>query len=416
MVRKSNQYKIKKRIKLDAGIYKNYLLDYFEKIGWLNTSSLISSKSNSPIEIPKIFSIKDNPNETLSILKKIFEYRYLNVKNIYIDFKNCSSATICASSVLVILLLNLIEEQGIVINTNLSNKKENDILFLHNGFVKYLNMEPIEEEAKTYIDTLNDEISHIKILKLLVGGKSSISFKRIASDLQNNNLIEIIQSDGGHHVVNFFNQCLKENNHSLKDVAISQIRSFFGEVLDNTYNHLENDISQFFSLGIYDTILKKGNLLMFNFGRTIYEGLKDPENKEILEVLNELTEVHKNNFNPEFNEETLWTLASLQKTISRCYNEEEKRGCGLPSLITSFKDLSKATEFPELTIISGRTLIKFNSSIEWTFENGVIAFNKENILTLPPSSKNVIALNEYFPGTLILFDFNIDEKWLIKEI
>lgn len=281
-----------------------------------------------------------------------------------------------------------------------------------------MKQEDSSEEFNQYISKIEEERKKIEILKLIIGGKTNIDFYEKFDKEQ----ISLASHDDGNSVVEFINKCLSAKNAKLSEEGISKFKSMYGEILDNSEVHLTDEISQFFCIGMFhidDDGENRGSLVMFNFGRTIYEGLLDAEVKEMKEGLEKLSKHHiKNeNFDNIFDEEVLWTLASLQNKISRCYdpNMDDNRGTGLPNLIDAFLEISKGDSVQKLNIISGRTQISLDILDEPDYTDGTITFNESGSLTDPPSIDKAKKNKEYYPGTLISVEFNIASEFVIKE-
>ena len=107
-----------------------------------------------------------------------------------------------------------------------------------------------------------------------------------------------------------------------------------GEILINAEEHSTSDYC--FSIGYFQEYNKENehtgvfNLVIFNYGDTIYEKFKSPEcqNKNIVDRMQELSEIYiKKNFfgKMEFTEETLWTLYALQEGITSVPREKFKK-------------------------------------------------------------------------------------------
>ena len=67
---------------------------------------------------------------------------------------------------------------------------------------------------------------------------------------------------------------------------------------------------------------------------------------------------------------------------------------------------------PIMSILSGRIHIIFDEDAD--YEN--LSFNKENSILLPPNTKNVKRIDEFFPGTIISMKFYLDGKYLRRLI
>lgn len=418
---------------LCTSIQKDYfdkrinLFDYFFEKGWCIFDSCSVKKGSYIVKIPENFSIVNNHDETIEVLKQIFSFRFTSQNKINLDFSSCKQLDLCASTVTLVLLLSFEQDMyrfkndnSFRIFHNVSNNIKVDTILMNNGLVNYLDMkqEDKSEEFTRYISRIEEERKKIEILKLIIGGKTNIDFYEKFDREQ----ISLASHDDGNSVVEFINKCLSAKKAKLSEGGISKFKSMYGEILDNSEVHLTDEISQFFCIGMFhidDDGENRGSLVMFNFGRTIYEGLLDAEIKEMKEGLEKLSKHHiKNrNFDNNFDEEVLWTLASLQNKISRCYdpNMDDNRGTGLPNLIDAFLEISKGDSVQKLNIISGRAQISLDILDKANYTNGRITFNESGSLTDPPSIDKAKKNKEYYPGTLISVEFNIASEFVIKE-
>ena len=81
--------------------------------------------------------------------------------------------------------------------------------------------------------------------------------------------------------------------------------------------------------------------------------------------------------------------------------------------ISNFNSLTNA---PKAFVISGRTTIKLDKKFQGMQNNKEVklTFNKENSLKYKPNNNYVKVNKKFYPGTIILIEFNIDKEWLIK--
>jgi hypothetical protein len=91
-------------------------------------------------------------------------------------------------------------------------------------------------------------------------------------------------------------------------------------------------------------------------------------------------------------------------------------------MIQAFQKLGSSAAEPEpnMTLLSGRTRILFNSKYSLVpvavpgGTRSVIAFNENNDLEDKPDSANVHTVSGTFPGTLLSFKFFVDKGFLEK--
>ena len=237
------------------------------------------------------------------------------------------------------------------------------------------------------------------------------------------------QSYIGEEIIKYYDECLGTKGYSLSAIGKSKLSQMITEVIDNVGEHA-GELASWYAQGHY-TIGKenapgKFRLVLFNFGDTIYEGLKKESSSNYTKkILNNATRKHKkkNLFGVGWNEEVLWNLFSLQYKISRCnYSKTNDRGVGTIDLIKSFLELGKTIEDvkPMMSIVSGKSNIIFDGTYQIHSLNKkgqnipTIAFNKENNLLEKQDSRYVKALKNSFPGTVIDMEFYVDRKHFDK--
>lgn len=392
--KRKNKRKIKKEKK-----NKFELIEFLEKNKFKTKTNIHTNRRNTII-IPKNFSFIENPDETIEILTKIF-YLYNNkkVNSIYIDYSFTENLDLCASAVMDSIILECDKYRDSINNpVNLSgryskSKEEMKNLLEVSGIVNDLGFELTLPE-------------NVKKLDLIECGDSDIISTK---------------------VTNYFNECLKTQNYELNRNGKKLFSEMIGEVANNCQLHSGN-FKKWYTLGHYFFREEYGEcqIVIFNFGNSIYESLKSSDtSEETIDSLKHISSQHKRNsfFQKRiWNEETLWTLYSLQDGVSRVRNSisEPDRGTGTIKLIDSFQKIGKTVEgkIPLMSITSGNTSILFNdnyslkSKIIDNEERQIIAFNSENDLFILPDSRNVKLIKNKFCGTVISMKFYLDKRYI----
>ena len=113
------------------------------------------------------------------------------------------------------------------------------------------------------------------------------------------------------------------------------------------------------------------------------------------------------------------TILAIQDKISSEYTLGENRGTGITKMIRNFLTLSNfnVKENPPKTyIISGHTKIKLDGNLKKkNDEINIFALNEQGSLEYKPDIEKVKFYKNFYPGTMILVEFNIDEEWLKKK-
>lgn len=375
----------------------------FKKEAFSNTK--IPRNINGTLIVPNIFSLTENYEESYLFLKTLFHILYFqSCENIYLDYSQCNRIDLDASVCMDILLGEFLihykecERCGYTVNVN-------------------------------QIEPINFEREEIKKVLFSIGAFSSIKGFRVeypdiipfrlrfgviknpdASKMRERHITQL---------VDYVIECMKKMNRTLTADAESNLFQVIGEVLINAQEHSSGDKS--FSIGYFQDSEKDGehigifNLVILNFGKSIYEIFKDPncENKEIVEKMTELSDNYtKRGFftKAEFEEQTLWTLYALQEGVT-C-KVDWKRGNGSIRFIDSFFKLKGNNEKDDvsyLSIFSGNTRItfdgthrlidKFKGKEKKPFK--MMTFNQNGDIEDKPDKKYVTFAENYFPGTLI---------------
>lgn len=358
-------------------------------------------KNKNHIKIPKNFSLIQNPDESIKILKEIF-YIGINqkVKDIYIEHKNLVNLDICASTIMDVIIMEIERFRKNIIGNDFSiggvvegdNKKIREMLEV-SGILKHLDFEVKEPE-------------YIRKLELIECGEQGIVSTKI---------------------IDYLNECLNEQDFEFSREGYKCFSEMVGEVIDNCKIH-GGEFTKWYTLGHYnmDDGIGECSLVIFNFGNTIYENLKYGEiTRETKEALERITRYYQESFSSNlWSEESLWTLYSLQDGVSRFRDSKNDpdRGTGTVTFIDSFQKIGKTmnNKTPLMSITSGKVSILFDGryslkeSDKKNEDRKIIAFNKENDLYKLPDKKNIRILENEFPGTVISMNFYLDRKYLVN--
>ena len=373
-------------------INRSKLFVLFNKKKFYKKPYIIDEKAI--ITIPEIFSFSKNAYETLNILKEL-AYAIRNELKIFITHERCIEIDLAASLVMDTIIMeykNLAKKAKLKINVSgilSNNEKVNEILSF-SGILNTLNINKSRNDSR------------LKLLPMVRNEEAG----KMTTD-----------------IIEYFDNCLQTQGCALNDEGRYAFSKMIGEVLNNCHDHGGNNV-QWYALGHYNCGDGEFNLTIFDFGDTIYEGLKNE--KASLLTKNKLTEMtnHHRKIFENIDEELYWTLFSLQHGISRLNSEKDNtRGQGTIDLIDSFqtigyksyKDLQRN---PIMSITSGNINIVFNGKYELE-ENSdgvkIIAFNENNDLKEKPDFDCVKNINNFFPGTIISIRFCINRKYIIEE-
>jgi len=375
---------------------------YKDKIEQLSQKKKSKPTNSMDCKVPSNFSFLENCEETCDFFERIALHSDNNkVKKIFFDQGNCKNIDLCAESVAAVLLKDLSKEKRIVLRGSYPMDENLKHIVRASGVTKYLKIS-------------NDCPDDMIIFDMKEGRKTAVKPNiSTEKELQSSKLIEHL------------NRCLINCGWKLKNSGKEHLGKIIGEVLDNAECHSKRPL---WWINAYLRTIgeKKGEcqLVIFNFGRSIYESMQDlPIDNDLRKEIELLVAEHskKKFFSQSWDKEVLWTLYSLQEGVSRFSGSKNSkdRGQGLPDLIEFFQQIGKCDgKEPVMALISGNTFIKFDNDYLISIKEAdgarrrQIAFNKANDLHIPPDSTKVVKLKHFFPGTICSFKFYIDNKYL----
>lgn len=344
------------------------------------------------INIPEVFSFSKNTYDTINVIKEI-AYSAKNEYSIFLNHENCKEIDLAASLVMDTIIMeyrNVCKKLKLKINFSGKLSKYsnvNDILRF-SGIVHNLNIEKTKENSR------------FKLLPLTKNEESGIMTTKI---------------------IDYYTSCLNTKGYGLTEEGENYFSTMIGEVISNCSDHGGENV-QWYALGHFITQDGECNLTIFDFGDTIYEGLKNKSlYQKTINKLEQLTSFHRKMFH-RIDEELLWTLFSLQHGISRLNSiKDETRGQGTIDLINSFQKLGRKydkdgnIQKPIMSITSGNINILFDGTYTIKEDENkfkIIAFNEENSLEKEPDNRYVRNIGNYFPGTVLSIKFFIDREYI----
>ena len=374
-------------------------------------------KQQERISIPEIFSISENAEQVIKLLRETYTVlRCERTRKIIFDHTACLELGLSASTIMDIIVLaagKYREEQGecLDIEGHLPHNKSVRDILLASGLPYHLKAESLSR--------FDEE--HVQRFETIRG----------RHDIRANKADEVSTK-----LVLYFNKCLKTQNLELNEEGLRLLSRILGEVISNCEIH-GGESATWYTQGHYqikdDNSFGEMQMLFLNLGETIYEGLKDDVSKETKNKVRHILKRQAGNMHPDWDEEMVLTVFALQEGISRLRDSNiegyEGRGSGTVSMIEMFNDIGKCERGlkPQMTIISGKTQIKFTDTYKMkrvrferdaafgTGDKRIIAFNKENYIYAPPDRNNVIKMSEYFPGTVISLKFYLDNRYITSK-
>lgn len=388
------------------------------------------------IFIPKKFSLIDETDSTLEVVDRLVSYSFNIQQIIIIDYSQCEMMDLGASSLMDVICMEFKAEQIRAFVNHQKNSK----------YFKIQGPLPKDERIKTFLKATG-LLRHLKIRNQKTTAEEEQRFVRfpLRKGTKISEERKLTRTNDGERAATDFSEYLdgcfqKAADYRLTVEGKRLIHKWIGEITDNAEDH--SGEKDWFIIGYMTPSLKSPGehfenesdgigyceISCFNFGRTIFESLQAGPDS-LLKQLKGISVLHssKGFFGPQFTEENLWTLYSLQDGVSRHTPEPGKtdRGKGTVKMIKTFQKLGNTNNplmNPSMVLVSGKTKILFDQQYEMKDQlfdgekRGVIAFNKENDLHLPPDKKNVGCINGFFPGTILTFRFYIEKAYLSKII
>lgn len=404
-----------------------YLISYDKSPIYLKTVTASKSVPVIVVHLPQKFSILDNPDETYAKVKRIVEILVCQkCRELWIDYIECSYSDLLTQIFLDSILKDWDKFVNICIRANLLR------------YIKVRSIGGRNYDSLAIQRMVNSVGSPTILLKRQFDYNQIIPFTLRYFDQEDESIKQLGASNevDTTHLLEYVNQCLNRIGKELTDDAASALGTVIGETVINASEHSTMKsrylIGYFEELSTGDNINTHGilNLVILNYGQSIYEKFKDPlnpesVNSEAITQMQQLSDLYtKKGFfsSSEFKESTLWTLYALQQGVTIIPNAN--RGNGTVQFIDKFFDLRESDEKNEsrMYLLSGNTIIEFDGSYELTNisdENGnnraIMAFNKIGSLREKPDANYVRHTKYFFPGTAIFARITLNSNIIKNE-
>ena len=257
-----------KRHKLNSKefISSERILRYLKGKKFLESDSLLNNfktdiirsnyKNNCKVVVPRVFSFIKNPEETIKTLRKLVSYgQNKKTKSIFIDHSKCEELGICASAVMDTLILSI------------KNKRKNDKKFYFRGHTS----------------------SNIKVNEILVASGLIHHLHIHEVKIKDVECLELLHNDSSsemtQRIIEYISRCLNSQGFILNRRGCKDMGEMISEVIDNCQQH--SDFYEWFALGHYskdNQTTGKVRLVIFNYGKTIYESFRDKGSQESMYI------------------------------------------------------------------------------------------------------------------------------------
>ncbi len=376
--------------------------------------------SKGTILIPIIFSIIDNPEQSILVFRQMLSALLIeNISNITFDYKDCKEIELGTQALFDIILKDYIQfcnrckkisrnRNNVFPSFGATNIKDKDIQ-------KFL--WSVGSPANLGIGEIRD--SSVKKFKLRTYDNTKSVDEKIRMERKDLDTTEI---------ADYVIESLATMGKQLTAKKRDDLCTIIGEILINAEEH--STTNHRFSIGYFNENRQNGTLnglfrlVILNFGDTIYEKFKseDCPNKNFVSRMKSLSDKYTKKFffiKGEFEEECLWTLYALQEGVTSVSRDSYRRGNGSIRFIESFFNIKgniQSDNISRMNILSGKTRILFDGSYcikESTSSNGethrTMTFNNSGSIEDKPDARCVMCTNYYFPGTIISAELLLNE-------
>ena len=396
---------------LNNGLSDNTKYLLYSQASPLNYNKIkqIADNYGSIIMIPHYFSIIESPEMSYEALRKMMaSLLFHRNKEVIIDYTECESFTLEAQ-----VLLDLILKDVLSFYKMCNNYKK----------YKYVPKKITDRSVhgsniRTMLFSVGSQAIHAKKQQEFA---NVIPYNLRIHKATKNSLFQIEQKElDTTSLSDYVEKCLARMGRSIDDEAMDDLCTVIGEILINAEEHSSTKCR--YSIGYFEEKEIDGKhigffqLVILNIGRTIYEKFHDEDcpNKIIVDKMRNLSNKYTKKMfwqKKLFEEESLWTLYSLQDGVTSVSPDLYKhRGNGSCRFIESFFNLrtnNSDNNLSKMTLQSGRTNIVFDGKydVRERVVNGdvykVMTFNTSGNIEDKPDTQYVKTTDYYFPGTFI---------------
>lgn len=394
-----------------------YLLGCSNSPFYISNLKKYDYKDYVPLIVPENFSIIENERITIDFLKHLVSVLFWqSCRTFRLDYSKCKYCDLATQ----VFLDSILKDYSSFIRRCEKSKVKGNQIGLNISSIGGNNIH--EESIQRLINSVG---SPVVLNNRKYQNKFVIPYKLRYYEAKESKGAQLMgqKEIDATTLIEYLDNCLSRLCKKLTADAKQALGYILGETLSNAEEH--SSLHNRYLIGYFEETKQKENhygllnVVIMNYGKTIYEKFKNPEegipfNKKCQEQMKDLSDSFRsrNIFKKdEFTEETLWTLYSLQGGVSCIPPEVRKRGNGTIHFIDSFfkiKGSADADNISKMILWSGKSRIEFDGTyqiIEKNDENegkiGIMPFNKSGMITEKPDSKYVFSTDTYFPGTMI---------------
>lgn len=365
------------------------------------------------VVVPKVFSFKENYDETMLFFEVLLSSFFYIDGNVVIDFSKCNSASVSA----FIQMSIIYEELDLFLhkfNNGLLRKNRKWFKIIPSTNIKVLKFLSVFDIYKSpQLKELPKDDQYL--LLELQRGKLRKSYKENRKGVV------------GNLVVEFVNDAIRPYDVEVNDEGRTFLGSMMGEVLSNAEDHSYTGSEWFVGgtafkeMNLGDEVIEL-NLAIVNYGDSMYEGfektrMKNSENYQ--KVLNGYAYHNKRMDGRKclFGKEGLYTMLMLNEGISRLKYEKDSRGNGTMDFLNAFISLGQYGRvndkfMSQLNIISGHTVLTCDDDVK-PYKSGslrIVSLNKVQDQLELPDDEYLRDYSHYFPGTILECKIYLNKK------
>ena len=379
--------------------------DFLERVG-------AAKEVKHTIVVPDDFSFNTNFDKCIHFFRCLVTSFSRKKGDVVLDFSRCWNVSVSALTLIKALYYEFMLAQ--MRYARMDNMYEMRKLKIHSK----VNSKDVKKYLHSLrlckFDDFKDEDGEVLSLDLIRGKNRRI--------YQENTKGRAIRE-----IVQFINTSLEPVNKSLTPEGLNNIEALVSEILNNAEDHSHNNC-EWYALGIAFHEKIKGedvvelNLVILNFGDTMYEGFEGTKdlNQENYAIVHRKYNSHSDLFeeNVKFEKESLFMLYMLNEGISRLKFEDDSRGNGTMQFLDAFAQFGsfgcKNPDFvPQLNVISGHTVLLCDHEVAPYMEGNhlKLSLNKVKDLKLLPDKEYLKYNCELFPGTIIECKIYLNEQF-----
>ncbi len=383
---------------LPNGVYKSQVLDLFHEFRPHKRRESVQPRT---FIVPHEFSLTRNPTEVLKLIRDVVAFsRTARRPRLTLDHRRVKGIGLAAEALLALILKEISVENRDVFGAYVRGYKAIDPgvrkMMDNIGCVRVLRAG--EDDIKVSLKPGASVFRHYNRGKNLVVESSTVDpISRTTKEFSDH-----------------LDESLAMTGRRLTGKGRLAFVEHMGEVLINAQEH--SGTAHWMVVGYIDTEdqLTIYRATIISLGNTIADTFRKLDvGSYPLQLVLPYVEKHEKAgfFSPTWTVESLLNVVSLQGNISsKLDGPENDRGQGTVDLIEFFQEMSAECAGgkvkPAMSILSGRSLIKFDGTYRMKFEmdvrRKVVAFNQRNSLIDPPDPKAVTTIaDEGFPGVMI---------------